>query len=178
MDTKKVGMFLAELRKQNNMTQEQLGEKIGVTNKTVSRWETGAYMPPIEMLEVLGDLYDISINEIISGEKLDETAYKPKAEENIKAVLAESAFTLKDRIAFFQKKWKKEHAFELTFEMIVIFAAMICGFVFDNGLQIVAVIVAFVWSVYQYNRMMAFVEKYAYTGNKNSNNRFEGERTE
>lgn len=166
MDTKKVGMFLAELRKQNNMTQEQLGEKIGVTNKTVSRWETGAYMPPIEMLEVLSDLYDISINELISGEKLNETEYKQKAEENIKAVLAESAFTLKDRISFFQKKWKKEHAFELTFEMIVIFAAMICGFVFDNGLWIVAIVAAFVWSVFQYNRMMAFVEKYAYTGNK------------
>lgn len=40
MDTKKVGLFLKQLRKENNMTQEQLGEKIGVTNKTVSRWET------------------------------------------------------------------------------------------------------------------------------------------
>lgn len=46
MDTKKVGLFLKQLRKENNMTQEQLGEKIGVTNKTVSRWETGNYMPP------------------------------------------------------------------------------------------------------------------------------------
>lgn len=41
MDTQKIGKFLKELRKENNMTQEQLGEKIGVTNKTVSRWETG-----------------------------------------------------------------------------------------------------------------------------------------
>ncbi|MBP3325888.1 MAG: helix-turn-helix transcriptional regulator [Coprococcus sp.] len=166
MDTKRVGMFLAELRKQNNMTQEQLGEKIGVTNKTVSRWETGAYMPPVEMLEILSNLYDVSINEIVSGKKLNETEYKQQAEENMKAVLSESAFTLKDRIAFFQKKWKKEHAFELIFEMLIIVAVMICGFVFENELWIVAVIAAFVWSVWQNNRMMAFVEKYAYTGNR------------
>lgn len=166
MDTRKVGMFLAELRKQNKMTQEQLGEKIGVTNKTVSRWETGTYMPPIEMLEVLSDLYDISINEIITGEKLSETEYKQKAEENIKAVLSESAFTLKDRITFFQKKWKKEHALEMIFEMIIILAAMVWGFVSDNRLQLVATIVGILWSVYQRNRMMAYVEKHAYSGNK------------
>lgn len=51
MDTKKVGAFLKKLRKENNMTQEQLGERIGVTNKTISRWETGNYMPPVECLE-------------------------------------------------------------------------------------------------------------------------------
>jgi transcriptional regulator with XRE-family HTH domain len=48
MDTKKVGSFLKSLRKEKELTQEQLGEKLGVTNKTVSRWETGNYMPPVE----------------------------------------------------------------------------------------------------------------------------------
>ncbi len=66
MDGQKIGGFLKELRKQNNMTQEQLGERIGVTNKTVSRWETGKYMPPIEHLKLLSDLYQISINEILT----------------------------------------------------------------------------------------------------------------
>jgi len=83
MDTQKIGNFLKELRKQNNMTQEQLGEKIGVTNKTVSRWETGNYMPPIESLKLLSDLYQISINEILAGEMLNEEDYKEAAEENI-----------------------------------------------------------------------------------------------
>ena len=83
MDTKKIGMFLKELRKQNNMTQEQLGERLGVTNKTVSRWETGNYMPPIECLKRLSDIYIISINEIISGKRLNEENYKMEAEENI-----------------------------------------------------------------------------------------------
>ena len=45
MDSKKIGQFLAELRKQHNLTQDQLAEKLGVTGKTVSRWETGAYTP-------------------------------------------------------------------------------------------------------------------------------------
>lgn len=87
MDTQKIGKFLKELRKENNMTQEQLGERIGVTNKTVSRWETGNYMPPIESLKLLSDIYRISINEILSGERLDDVKFKEAAEENL-------AFTL------------------------------------------------------------------------------------
>lgn len=83
MDTQKIGKFLKELRKKNNMTQEQLGERIGVTNKTISRWETGNYMPPIESLKLLSDIYQISINEIISGERLNEETYKEAAEDNI-----------------------------------------------------------------------------------------------
>ena len=53
MDTIKIGRFLKELRKENKLTQEQLGEKLGVTNKTVSRWETGTYLPPVECLSML-----------------------------------------------------------------------------------------------------------------------------
>ena len=49
MDQVKIGKFLAMLRKKENLTQEELGEKIGVTNKTISRWENGTYMPDIEM---------------------------------------------------------------------------------------------------------------------------------
>ena len=53
MDTIKIGNFLAELRKEQNLTQEALGEKLGVTNKTVSRWENGNYLPPVEILQEL-----------------------------------------------------------------------------------------------------------------------------
>lgn len=87
MDTQKIGKFLKELRKQNNMTQEQLGEKIGVTNKTISKWENGNYMPPIEKLKILSDIYQVSINEILSGEKLNQENYKGAAEENITLTL-------------------------------------------------------------------------------------------
>lgn len=89
MDIQKIGAFLKELRKQNNMTQEQLGIRVGVTNKTVSRWETGKYMPPVECLKLLSDIYQITINEILMGEKLNEEHYKEASENNITIVLEE-----------------------------------------------------------------------------------------
>lgn len=89
MDIQKIGAFLKELRKQNNMTQEQLGIRVGVTNKTVSRWETGKYMPPVECLKLLSDIYQITINEILMGEKLNKENYKEASENNITIVLEE-----------------------------------------------------------------------------------------
>ena len=76
MDMLKMGSFLAELRKEHKLTQAELGEKIGVTNKTISRWETGNYMPPVEMLEALSDLYGLTINELLSGRRLTTEEYK------------------------------------------------------------------------------------------------------
>lgn len=76
MDTEKIGIFLREMRKENGMTQEQLGECIGVTNKTISHWETGKYLPPVECLVELSGLYRISINEILAGERVPEEKMK------------------------------------------------------------------------------------------------------
>ena len=76
MDMAKMGTFLADLRKEQKLTQAELGEKLGVTNKTISRWETGSYMPPVEMLEELSRMYDLTINELLSGKKLSEEEYK------------------------------------------------------------------------------------------------------
>ena len=97
MDMQKIGSFLGQLRKEQGMTQEQLGEKLSVTNKTISRWETGTYMPPVEMLQMLSEMYGITINEILSGERLGEKEYRQKAEENIKVTLSASAFTWKEK---------------------------------------------------------------------------------
>lgn len=89
MDTKKIGKFLKELRNENGMTQEQLGERIGVSNKTVSRWETGNYMPPVDCLNMLSDIYHISINEILSGERASGEEFAKIAEQNITDTLKE-----------------------------------------------------------------------------------------
>ncbi len=83
MDMQKIGKFLAELRKSKNLTQDELGEKIGVTNKTVSRWENGNYLPPVEILQMLSKTYGVSINELLSGERLTDEHYKENAEEYI-----------------------------------------------------------------------------------------------
>ena len=69
MDQKKIGRFLKELRKEKDITQEQLAEKIKVSGRTVSRWETGSNMPDISLL---ADFYDVSIPEIIDGERKSE----------------------------------------------------------------------------------------------------------
>lgn len=89
MDTKKIGSFLKELRNENGMTQEQLGEKIGVSNKTISRWETGNYMPPVDCLNILSDIYHISINEILGGERASGDEFTRIAEQNITVTLKE-----------------------------------------------------------------------------------------
>lgn len=98
MDMQKVGTFLAELRKERNLTQDELGEKIGVTNKTVSRWENGNYLPPAEILQILSELYDVSINELLSGGRLDEKHYKENAEEYIVADLMKKRNEAKKRL--------------------------------------------------------------------------------
>ena len=72
MDQIKIGAFLKELRKEKEMTQEQLAEKLSVSGRTVSRWETGSNMPDIGMLVVLADFYEVSIPEIIAGERKSE----------------------------------------------------------------------------------------------------------
>ena len=99
MDTVKIGKFLKELRKEKGYTQEALGEKIGVTNKTVSRWETGTYMPPVECLVLLSDIYDVSINEIVAGQRLNEAEFNDAAEENLSEALqlSENAYRQREK---------------------------------------------------------------------------------
>ena len=90
MDMQKIGSFLASFRKVTNLTQDELGAQIGVTNKTISRWETGNYLPPVEMLQTLGDTYGVSINEILNGERISDGNYKDISEQNIKSALTKS----------------------------------------------------------------------------------------
>lgn len=92
MDPILIGKFLAALRKERGMTQEELGEKIGVTNKTISRWENGNYMPPVEALLALSELYKISINEILTGRRLSIEDYKKSAEKHIQVSLKKYHF--------------------------------------------------------------------------------------
>ncbi len=72
MDQVKIGSFLKELRKEKNLTQEKLAEQLSVSNRTVSRWETGSNMPDIGMLVGIADFFGVSIPEIINGERKSE----------------------------------------------------------------------------------------------------------
>ena len=72
MNQKKVGLFLKTLRKEKNITQEVLAETLNVSSRTVSRWETGSNMPDISLLVELSEFYQVSIPEIINGERKSE----------------------------------------------------------------------------------------------------------
>lgn len=84
MDMVKMGSLLAELRKERNLTQAELGEKLGVTNKTISRWETGNYMPSVEMLEELSTMYGMTINELLSGKNYPRKNIKRWQKQTLK----------------------------------------------------------------------------------------------
>ena len=71
MDQKKIGNFLRELRKEKNMTQEQVADRLGVSGRTISRWETGAYMPDISLIVDIAEMYDVDVRDIIDGERKD-----------------------------------------------------------------------------------------------------------
>ena len=83
MDLDKIGKFIALNRKNKGLTQEQLAEKLGVTNKTVSRWETGKYMPDLSLLKPLSEELGITLNELLSGEKIKEEKIVENTERNI-----------------------------------------------------------------------------------------------
>ena len=72
MDQVRIGAFIKELRKEKGLTQEQLAERLNVSGRTVSRWETGANMPDISLLVELAEFFDVSIPEIIDGERKSE----------------------------------------------------------------------------------------------------------
>ena len=72
MNLEMTGSMLKDLRKEKGMTQEQLGEKFGVSRRTVSRWETGSNMPDLDVLIELSDFYEVDLREILSGERKSE----------------------------------------------------------------------------------------------------------
>ena len=83
MNQEKIGNFIAECRRQKKMTQYQLGEKLGVTEKSISNWENGRNMPDLSLFKPLCEELNITINELLSGEKISEDNYQEKFEENI-----------------------------------------------------------------------------------------------
>ena len=85
MDQQKIGEFLKTLRKDKKLTQEELADKMNVSRRTVSRWETGSNLPDLSILVELADLYDVDMREIFNGERNDETVDKDLKETMLMA---------------------------------------------------------------------------------------------
>ena len=76
MNQEKIGKFIANLRKEKNMTQQELAEKLNVTDRAISHWENGRRLPDISLLKELGDVFNVTIDEIINGERITEKNQK------------------------------------------------------------------------------------------------------
>ena len=83
MNQEKIGKFIAKCRKNKNMTQQQLAEKLGVSDRTIGNWENGRNMPDLSLFKPLCGELNISLNDLMSGEKVKEKDYQEKLEENI-----------------------------------------------------------------------------------------------
>jgi len=83
MNQQKIGKFIAECRKSKKMTQAELAEKLGVTDRSVSKWENGRCMPDLSLFEPLCEELGISINELLSGERIRKEEYQEKLEQNL-----------------------------------------------------------------------------------------------
>ena len=164
MDMVKIGLFLAELRREKALTQEQLGQLLGVTNKTVSRWERGNYLPPVEMLMSLSEFYGVTINELLSGQRLSDSQYREYAEENMKTALKESSFTLKEKMDYFRRKWRKEHIASYVLAAVIAVGLYAAGIMMDNGLHVAGFLWVAIFVIVQNNRMMSYVEDRAFDG--------------
>ena len=83
MNQEAIGKFIAACRKKKNLTQMQLAEKLNITNRAVSKWETGKSCPDVSIMMKLCDILGITVNELLSAERISMENYQKKAEENL-----------------------------------------------------------------------------------------------
>ncbi|MBQ7352679.1 MAG: helix-turn-helix transcriptional regulator [Clostridia bacterium] len=89
MDLKRIGLFIALMRKEKGLTQKELADKLYISDKTVSKWETGNGLCDVTLMEPLCKELGITVNELLSGERIDDTEYKKRAEENMLSLALE-----------------------------------------------------------------------------------------
>lgn len=91
MDQNKTGKFIAQMRRTQNLTQRQLADQLAISDKTVSKWECGKGLPEVSLMLPLCEILQITVNDLLSGEKVAEGEYQKKAEENMMDLIRENA---------------------------------------------------------------------------------------
>lgn len=89
MDQQKIGQFIAEMRKEQGLTQRELAEKLLITDKTVSKWECGKGLPDVSLMMPLCQILKISVNELLTGRRLQSSEYQRNAEKNLMKLINE-----------------------------------------------------------------------------------------
>ena len=90
MDQIKIGKFIAEIRKEQNFTQRQLADILSISDKTVSKWECGKGLPEVSLMIPLCDALQITVNDLLTGERVSEVDYQKRAEENMMNLIKEN----------------------------------------------------------------------------------------
>ena len=129
MNQEKIGKFIATCRKEKNFTQQELAEKLGVSDRTIGNWENGRNMPDYSILKELCNTLDIDVNEFLSGEKLEKNEIQTHSIENLDLILKEY-YKMKK-----QKNMFKYIAIIIGIIAIIMLVAFNCIFIFMGGLN-------------------------------------------
>lgn len=103
MNQEKIGKFIAECRKEKGLTQVQLAEQLGTTDKSVSKWENGICLPDSSQYEPLCNVLNITINELFSGQKINNDDYKRIADDNLLKLLKNNLYESSDKSLSFNE---------------------------------------------------------------------------
>ena len=114
MNQEKIGKFIAKCRKEKSFTQSELADKLNISNKAISKWETGRGIPDASIMLELCTYLGITVNELLSGEKLEEGEYKEKANENIINIAKES-----------EKNKKVKNKIIIVLTIVIIFSILL-----------------------------------------------------
>lgn len=90
MEQRKIGKFIAESRKAQGLTQRQLADRLSISDKTVSKWECGKGLPEVSMMMPLCEILNMTVNDLLSGEKVSDADYRKKAEDNMMDLIKEN----------------------------------------------------------------------------------------
>ena len=161
MDQKKIGAFIAQCRKEKNLTQMQLAELLEITNQAVSKWENGRGMPDMTLLQPLCDVLGISLNELFSGEHISAEEYKGKAEENISKLFKEKQIANLKPVKYLFATCANVALFVAVTEL----AVGLVGYFFNSTMLKVMLINASVWLIF----FLASMSKLVYDKKKLKN---------
>lgn len=172
MDQIKVGKFISELRKEHKLTQAELGEKIGVTNKTISRWENGNYMPDIDMLLILSELFCVTVSELLNGERQSPEQILNSSNNTISEAIKSDRYTVNERTKYWKKKWLKEHIALIVIITVVWLSLFPAAYFLLGEWRRVGGSIIFLIGIFFYaflhNKKMAYVEGHVTDGIHNT----------
>ena len=120
MDQIKIGRFIAELRKEHNMTQRTLAEKLGITDRAISKWENGRGLPDVSLMKPLCETLGITVTELLNGERAEVTVTLDKVEETVFEVLSDREVQIKNT-----ERVKKKYS---ALRIVTIILGSIAGF--------------------------------------------------